>query len=60
MDVASESALFGQSRRRVVVGEAGDLVPGLGSSGEEEYRYLVTEAYLRLGLAKQREPAPVP
>ena len=49
-----------RSRRRVVVGEAGDLVPGLGSSGEEGYRYLVTEAHLGLGFAKQREPAAVP
>ena len=60
MDVASESAPFGQCRRRVVVGEADDLVPGLGSTGEEEYRCLVTEAYLGLGFAKQREPAAVP
>ena len=60
MDVESESAPFGQCRRRAVVGEADDLVPGLDSTAEEEYQSLVTESYLRLGLVEQREPAPVP
>ena len=43
LDVESWMLRLSQSRRRVVVGEAGDPVPGLGSSGEEEYRCLVTD-----------------